>query len=141
MKRFDEPLVYDGITFFTVENFYQAMKCPKQDREIRRKIAYMQPFAAKKYWKGRKPRADWKEINLDVMEFALRHKFAPGTNWRHQLMATGEEEIVEWNNWGDRFWGRDVRDGLGENHLGRLLMKLRDEWRGRNEEAAGETER
>lgn len=63
------------------------------------------------------------------METALRHKFAPGTNWHARLMDTGDEEIVEWNNWGDRYWGRDVSDGGGENHLGRLLIKLRDEWR------------
>ena len=63
------------------------------------------------------------------METALRYKFAPGTSWHAQLMATGQEEMVEWNTWGDRYWGREVRDGRRENHLGQLLMKLRDEWR------------
>lgn len=141
MLPFDRPLRHQRVEYKTPENFYQAMKTPKDDIETRRKIAAMGPFAAKNYWRRRKPRPDWTEIKLNVMEFALRHKFAPGTSWHERLMAIGDEEIIEWNNWGDRFWGRDVRDGQGENHLGRLLMKLRDEWRDRDEEAVGDTER
>jgi predicted NAD-dependent protein-ADP-ribosyltransferase YbiA (DUF1768 family) len=41
-------------------------------------------------------------------------------------MATGSEEIIEWNNWGDRIWGKTY-DGVGENHLGKILMKIREE--------------
>jgi len=141
MLPFDRPLRHQRIEYKTPENFYQAMKTPKDDVWARRKIAAMGPFAAKNYWRRGKSRPDWREIKLNVMEFALRHKFAPGTSWHGRLMATGDEEIIEWNNWGDRFWGRDVRDGQGENHLGRLLMKLRDEWRDRDEEAVGDTER
>jgi predicted NAD-dependent protein-ADP-ribosyltransferase YbiA (DUF1768 family) len=43
-------------------------------------------------------------------------------------MKTGEEEIVELNNSGDRYWEK-TEDGIGENHLGRILMKLREEYR------------
>jgi predicted NAD-dependent protein-ADP-ribosyltransferase YbiA (DUF1768 family) len=39
------------------------------------------------------------------------------------LLATGDQEIQEGNNWNDRFWG--VCDGEGENILGKLLMGLR----------------
>ena len=35
-----------------------------------------------------------------------------------------EGEIVEENTWGDTFWG--VCKGVGENHLGKLLMEIRD---------------
>jgi ribA/ribD-fused uncharacterized protein len=87
------------------------------------------PYEAKRLGRTVQLRADWPEIHLAVMETALRHKFAPGISWRARLMSTGDDEIVEWNNWGDRYWGREVSDGRGENHLGRLLMKLRDEWR------------
>jgi hypothetical protein len=37
--------------------------------------------------------------------------------------------LVEGNRWGDQFWGVDLRTGLGENHLGKILMKVRDELR------------
>lgn len=34
-------------------------------------------------------------------------------------------EIVEENTWGDTYWG--VCNGVGKNHLGKILMKVRDE--------------
>ena len=127
MLPFDTPLVYQGITYLTVENFYQAMKTRKDDLVTRRRIAAATPYEAKRLGRRVKLRPDWMAIRLEVMEYALRWKFAPGTSWHRQLMAT-ESGIVEWNDWGDRFWGRDVRTGVGENHLGRLLMMLRAEW-------------
>jgi predicted NAD-dependent protein-ADP-ribosyltransferase YbiA (DUF1768 family) len=59
----------------------------------------------------------------------LKLKFAPDTQWYTKLMSTGDEEIVEWNNWNDKYWGKDIRTKQGENHLGLLLMKLRSELR------------
>jgi predicted NAD-dependent protein-ADP-ribosyltransferase YbiA (DUF1768 family) len=44
---------------------------------------------------------------------------------REMLLLTGDCELVEGNTWGDKFWG--VCDGEGENHLGKLLMKIRAE--------------
>jgi predicted NAD-dependent protein-ADP-ribosyltransferase YbiA (DUF1768 family) len=34
-------------------------------------------------------------------------------------------EIVEENTWNDRFWG--VCNGFGSNHLGKILMRIREE--------------
>ena len=47
--EFDTPLIHQGIEYRTVENFYQAMKTPKEDLETRRKIAAASPEAA---WPG-----------------------------------------------------------------------------------------
>lgn len=44
---------------------------------------------------------------------------------RKRLLETGDQEIIEGNSWGDRFWG--VSGGAGENHLGRIIMDLRAE--------------
>jgi predicted NAD-dependent protein-ADP-ribosyltransferase YbiA (DUF1768 family) len=46
------------------------------------------------------------------------------------VLAMTEGEIVESNNWHDNYWGdctclRCYR--IGENHLGKILMRLRDE--------------
>ncbi len=38
--------------------------------------------------------------------------------------TSDEGEIVERNTWNDTFWG--VCKGKGENHLGILLMEIRD---------------
>jgi ribA/ribD-fused uncharacterized protein len=128
-KPLDEPFDYYGIKFHTVENFFQAMKSDKDDIETRQWIASLSPSEAKKAGRKIKLRADWEQIKLGVMEYGLRKKFAPGTTWHKRLMETGNEEIIEWNNWGDRYWGRDIKTGFGDNHLGLLLMKLREEYR------------
>jgi predicted NAD-dependent protein-ADP-ribosyltransferase YbiA (DUF1768 family) len=49
----DTPFTYQGITFSTVENFYQAMKLPKDNVSARRSIAAMSPYAAKKAIRNR----------------------------------------------------------------------------------------
>lgn len=126
MLPFDEPLVYEGIKYRTVENFYQAMKFYHLDD--RQFVANLNPYAAKKFAKGKAPDF-WKDVKLGIMLRALRHKFAQGTSWHKKLMATGDEPIIEWNNWNDLYWGVDVQSSRGYNHLGKLLMKIREEHR------------
>ena len=41
------------------------------------------------------------------------------------LIQTGDSVLIEGNTWGDRVWG--VCNGVGENRLGRILMKIRSE--------------
>jgi predicted NAD-dependent protein-ADP-ribosyltransferase YbiA (DUF1768 family) len=43
------------------------------------------------------------------------------------LLATGDAEIQEGNTHGDLYWGVDLHTGEGENVLGKLLMKVREE--------------
>ena len=40
-------------------------------------------------------------------------------------MATGDAELVEGNTWNDTYWG--VCNGVGHNHLGKILMQVRQE--------------
>ncbi len=72
-------------------------------------------------------RAEWESMKLDVMEACVRDKFTRNADLRRRLLETGDAELVEGNTWGDRFWG--VCDGEGENHLGRVLIKVRGELR------------
>ncbi len=109
--EFDSPLVHEGIEYRTVENFYQAMKTSKDDLETRRKIAAAPPGEARALGEQVKVRPDWPEIRLQVLETALRHKFAPRTRWHARLRATGDQDLM---------------DGSKENHLGNLLMRLRE---------------
>jgi predicted NAD-dependent protein-ADP-ribosyltransferase YbiA (DUF1768 family) len=109
--EFDSPLVHQGIEYRTVENFYQAMKTPKNDLDTRRKIADASPEEARTIGEQVKVRPDWQKIRLQVLETALKHKFAPGTKWHTKLRATGDTDIL---------------DGSKDNHLGNLLMRLRD---------------
>jgi ribA/ribD-fused uncharacterized protein len=128
MRSFDEPLYYQGIAFNAPENFYQAMKIDKDDVFLRKHIASMYPQASKKTIRQYGLREDWtQEMALKVMRYALEHKFAPGTSWRKKLDNTEGSYIVEWNNWNDTFWGKDIFSEEGENHLGKILMSIRDE--------------
>jgi ribA/ribD-fused uncharacterized protein len=85
------------------------------------------PTAAESKKLGRKLtlRSDWEGVKLQVMEKLLVQKFAHA-DLKEKLLETGDCLLVEGNNWSDVFWGVDRRKG-GQNHLGKLLMKIRDE--------------
>lgn len=74
-------------------------------------------------------RKDWFEINIELMYTLLKQKFTKYPELQNLLESTGNSEIIEGNNWGDDFWGIDINKG-GKNHLGKLLMIIRDENRG-----------
>ena len=69
-------------------------------------------------------REDWEDIKLNIMEEVNYLKFAQHKDLRVKLLATGQEELVEGNTWGDKFWG--VCDNEGQNWLGKILMKVRE---------------
>lgn len=117
-------VTYDGETYASVEHAYQAAKT--LDLELRRAVREAPTGAAAKK-KGQaipssKLRPDWPELKLQIMEDLLRQKFAHA-DLRAQLLATAPKRLVEGNTWGDTFWGSV--SGVGENHLGRLLMEIR----------------
>lgn len=113
-------VVYEGITFPSVENAYQAAKTLSIG--ARSAISQMTAAEAKKAGKNVVVRGDWGSIKLTVMNGLLRQKFSY-SDLRAKLVATGDEEIIEGNTWGDTFWGKC--NGEGENHLGLLLMEIR----------------
>lgn len=126
MLPFDIPLEYQGIKYYAPENFYQAMKLPEDRLDLREEIASLPPKKSKLSIKRYKWREDWnKDEAIKVMKTALYYKFNRCTSWSEQLLATGDEEIIEWNNWHDTFWGKDVNTKEGENHLGKILMEIR----------------
>jgi ribA/ribD-fused uncharacterized protein len=107
----------------TIEHAYQAAKFT--DPEIREKIRLAKDAKeAKRLGKRKGMRSDWDEIKLGIMDGLLRQKFED-PELAKMLLSTGSEELVEGNWWGDTFWG--VCKGKGENHLGKLLMKIREE--------------
>lgn len=130
MIPFDKPLIYQNIKFYSVENFYQAMKIDKKYFNERKYIASLSPHQSKieirknKY--KEKYNKNFNNIKLDVMEYALKYKFKQKPFF-DILKRTEKEMIIEWNNWIDKFWGVYVKDNKGQNNLGKLLMKIRKE--------------
>jgi len=118
-------ITIDNKTYPSTEHYYQAMKF--QNPSLQEKIRTTpNPDRAKKIAHQHTPRDDWKEISLDVMERALREKFA-NLELRQKLLETGDATLQEGNTWGDEFWGVNLKTGKGKNHLGRLLMKIRND--------------
>ena len=114
---------YEGMRFPSVEHAFQAAKT--NDLETR-KLFMIAPTAkdAKRFGRQVKLRKDWDSVKVNVMEMLLRQKFARPA-LREQLLSTEDSMLIEGNNHGDTFWG--VCQGPGENYLGRLLMKIRQE--------------
>lgn len=114
----------DSVLYPSVEHAYQAAKTldPGGRMAVR---DCPTPGQAKRLGRSLKSRPDWPQVKLAIMEDLLRQKFTRHPGLRDKLLATGDQELVEGNTWGDTFWG--VCRGEGTNHLGRLLMKIRSE--------------
>ena len=75
-------------------------------------------------------RPDWEEVKFQVMEDCLREKFRD-TELLVQLIATKGHFLIEGTTWHDKCWGICTCEecgGNGDNNLGKLLMKIRDEY-------------
>ena len=124
LSNFAPALVdYDGVSYPTVEHAYQAAKT-MDGVERARIAAAASPGRARRLGRSVALRADWDVLKLDVMLDLLRQKFHL-SEYRSKLLATGDSVLIEGNVWGDTFWG--VCRGVGENHLGKLLMRVRCE--------------
>lgn len=117
-------IVHDGITYPTVEHAYQAAKT--LDFAERWRISKLPtPGEAKRAGRSVKLRPDWKKVRIDIMrELLLQKFFLSDGELGYELQSTSCAELIEGNWWGDTFWG--VCKGQGENHLGKLLMEIRD---------------
>lgn len=121
----ESRILLDGLNYPTSEHAYQAMKT--RDPYIREKIAKLDtPGQAKRMGQIIALRDDWDEIKDKAMLKILREKFSH-QNMAEKLLATGDAILEEGNYWGDTYWGVDQETGKGQNKLGKLLMKVRDE--------------
>lgn len=116
-----------GIRYLNAEAAFQAQKCSDPDG----KAAFSALSGLKARQRGRRipVREDWDEVRLAVMEEVVRAKFTQNPEFAGRLLATGTMPLVEGNDRGDTFWGVDARSGNGENHLGKILMIIREELR------------
>jgi N-glycosidase YbiA len=119
------PLTVGGVTYPTVEHAYQCAKT-LDDRARAVVLAAPTPAAARARGQTVPLRPGWDQQRRTVMAELLQAKFTDArlAAW---LLATGTGELVEVTTWDDRYWG--VCDGTGYNHLGRLLMRRREELR------------
>ncbi len=122
----------DGAEYPTIEHAFQAAKT--HDYAQRQAIRNAKtPSSAKAMGRKLKRREDWFDVSLQIMETLVRQKFTDYPNLREKLLATGDAQLIEGNTWNDKFygciWNAKQNEWVGENHLGRILMKVRDELR------------
>lgn len=123
---YQSPIELRGVVFPSVEAAYQASKA--EDYNLDPIFCKLTPGQCKLLGRNIKMRDNWEEMKLECMEDLLRLKFFD-PDLRQRLLDTGDAEIYEGNSWGDKFWGCDWDTLEGENNLGKLLMKLRNEFR------------
>ena len=120
------PVTYDGDVYASTEHAYQAAKTfNKADRARIRKMSCAD---AKRYGRQVQLIEGWENKKIGIMEELVLQKFTVHTDLREKLLATDDAEIIEGNTWGDREWG--TVKGVGKNHLGKILMRVRKKLRG-----------
>ncbi|MCD8074973.1 MAG: NADAR family protein [Lachnospiraceae bacterium] len=119
---------YRGWVYATVEEAYQASAFLEVADDVAEQIRHAgSPYEAKQISVANKDRKrpDWETEKLEVMEELLREKVKQHPYVREMLIKTQQNRIVE-DSPKDTFWGWGPnRDG--ENHMGRLWMKLREQ--------------
>ncbi len=120
-----------GKNWLTVEHYYQAQKflgTRFEDLMIQIHSAPTPEIAAQI---GRKlehqPHPNWDRHKCAVMYRAVWQKFTTHTNIQQTLIDTNDAEIIE-DSPRDYFWGCGI-DRTGTNHLGKILMQVRDRLR------------
>jgi ribA/ribD-fused uncharacterized protein len=117
----------DGVLYPTSEHAYQAAKCT--DPQGKAEIAAAKSPSLTKILSNQKYKAaidpDWGSKKLAVMESIFRAKLDQHQEVREALIRSGDEEIAE-DSPVDTFWGKG-KDGDGNNHVGKIWMKLRAE--------------
>lgn len=119
------PIHTLGFAYPTVEHAYQASKTFDKDVHLALTLD-VSPGQAKRFGASVDLRPDWDDVKLGIMRGLLEQKFAPTTELWRMLQATKGSELIEGNTWGDTFWGQ-CPIGTGKNHLGLLLMSIRDD--------------
>lgn len=127
-NTYESPLhVPGGLSFRSAEHAYQWCKTDNDWWQDRIRNAE-HPLIAKKI--ANHPKCpilpNWDDIKVRVMERVVYYKFNDPV-LREKLLDTGDAYIEEGNTWGDTFWG--VCKGVGENNLGKILMKTREKFR------------
>jgi len=131
-------LILDGAQYTGVEQMYQQKKAEwaKNDKLAQHIISATYP--AKQKYLGDKVKVDdetWKTTGLIEMFNAVKDKFIQHDKLKEYLLATGSLLLREAST--DSFWGigstlqnpqsLDAAIWTGNNHLGKILMRVRYE--------------
>jgi len=126
---YESPLTYKGKEYKTVEHGFQAQKSEiESEQEWIRNMDT--PGKAKRGGLKVHLRKDWETVKEDIMLDLIRIKFSDPELSKKLTDLVGYE-LIEGNFWHDNFYGdcicQKCKDIEGQNKLGKILMKVRDE--------------
>ncbi len=113
----------------TAEHLFQALKARNL---VSRKMIRLasSPGEAKRIGNRIALREDWEDIKRKLMYTVVRLKFQQNKGLKKALLETGNASLVEGNSWHDNYWGdcicRGCKEHKGQNHLGKILMRVRE---------------
>lgn len=139
-NMYEAPIQVDGITFPTVEHYFQWSKAKMfGDAEMEKKILKTpSPKSVKTFGKKVKDfkEEEWTAKKDNVMRIAVKAKFTQHPELRKKLQETGDKRIGEANP-RDKYWGigtgadtskaKDPSKWPGKNVLGKILEEIRTE--------------
>jgi ribA/ribD-fused uncharacterized protein len=118
------PIMVNGIVYPSSEHYYQWLRF--SDPIIKRRILTAPtPLIAKRISDNNKHLLIHNADDDQAMLTALRAKFNQHRDLTNALLATGNSPLV-YHRINDIYWA-DGGDGIGENKLGQLLMRIRSE--------------
>lgn len=112
------PVKIDGRVYSCAEAAFQALKCVGYEDQF----VGLSGSEAKRLGRRLPMRPDWGTVRVEAMRRVLQQKFSDPVLMTQLRSISGI--IQEDNDWGDTYWG--VCRRVGENHLGKLLMGIRD---------------
>lgn len=120
------PVMVEEKLFPTAEHAYQASKFtqPNIIEQIREAASVAQAQQLAHAHKDKRV-VDWSELKVKNMEHILREKARQYPEVRELLRQSGDAFLGEASPT-DHFWATGI-NGLGENWLGRIWMKIRED--------------
>ncbi|KZV93097.1 DUF1768-domain-containing protein, partial [Exidia glandulosa HHB12029] len=111
----------------TASHLYHAYMFMKTRSELVEQMRDLEDPRATKYLALRHDstkRSDWEQVWLEKMDETMYAKFTQHADLREELLRTGDVLLVNSDS-SDGVWGVG-NNGLGMNHLGKSLMRVRD---------------
>ncbi|KAJ6507726.1 hypothetical protein C8R47DRAFT_1208766 [Mycena vitilis] len=125
------PVFYDNKRYPTSEHLFQSFKFQPHRPRLAEHIRTCSERPSVAFSEARRfqpeVRSDWKDVNIQMMDLALWHKFTQHESLKKELLATEDAELVEDSD-KDAFWGVGA-DRRGRNELGKALERLRTKLR------------
>lgn len=123
-NRYGCSFMWQGIRYNNVESAFHASKYT--DESERKILSRMSADKAVKKSMDFTPSAEWEDCKLNIMESILLAKFDQNPSLKKRLIETDNRILINGNNKHETYWGVDLYSWKGENHLGKILMTIRD---------------